>query len=122
MRQGSSVRHDDGGGSDGGLQAVAAGVRGRLLDEHIAYVVADQAFRTPFARSYRVLEELPHREKPLRAALRARGVGRLTIKKRGVSVVPEELRRRLDLSGEAEATIVLTRAAGKGVCLLVEPF
>lgn len=104
------------------VQAVAAGVGGRLLDEHIAYVVADDAFRTPFARSYRILEELPHREKQLRAALRDRGVGRLTIKKRGVTVVPEELRKRLDLTGDAEATIVLTRASGKGVCLLVEPF
>lgn len=104
------------------VQAVAAGVGGRLLDEHIAYVVADDAFRTPFARSYRILEELPHREKQLRAALRQRGVGRLTIKKRGVTVVPEELRKRLALTGDAEATIVLTRATGKGVCLLVEPF
>lgn len=104
------------------VQAVAAGVGGRLLDEHIAYVVADDAFHTPFARSYRILEELPHREKQLRAALRQRQVGRLTIKKRGVTVVPEELRKRLDLAGDAEATIVLTRAAGKGVCLLVEPF
>ncbi|MGY2873378.1 SAM-dependent methyltransferase [Marmoricola sp. URHA0025 HA25] len=104
------------------VEAVAAGVGGWLLDEHIAYVVADQSFRTPFARSYRVLEELPHREKALRAALRERGIGRLTIKKRGVTVVPEELRKRLALAGDAEATIVLTRAAGKGVCLLVEPF
>jgi SAM-dependent methyltransferase len=104
------------------VTAVAAGVGGGLLDEHIAYVVADDAFRTPFARSYRVLEQLPHREKQLRAALRERDIGRLAIKKRGVSVVPEELRKRLDLSGDAEGTIVLTRVAGKGVCLLVEPF
>ncbi len=104
------------------VEAVAAGVHGRLLDPHIAYVVADESFRTPFARSYRVVEELPHREKPLRAALRDRGIGRLTIKKRAVSVVPDELRKRLDLAGDAEGTIVLTRAAGRGVCLLVEPF
>jgi SAM-dependent methyltransferase len=104
------------------VQAVAAGVHGGLVDEHIAYVVGDAAYQTPFARSYRIVEELPHREKPLRAALRERGVGRLTIKKRGVTVVPDELRRRLDLSGDLEATIVLTRAAGRGVCLLVEPF
>jgi SAM-dependent methyltransferase len=104
------------------VQAVAAGVHGRLLDEHIAYVVADEPFHTPFARSYRIIEELPHREKPLRAALRERGIGRLTIKKRGVTVVPDELRKRLALTGDAEGTIVLTRAAGKGVCLLVEPF
>ena len=94
----------------------------RLHGEPVDYVVADEAFHTPFARSYRVIEELPHREKPLRAALRDRGIGRLTIKKRGVSVVPDELRKRLALRGDAEGTIVLTRAAGQGVCLLVEPF
>ena len=70
-----------------------------------------------------MLEELPYREKPLRAALRARGVGRLTIKKRGVDVVPEELRKRLSLQRRrSEATIVLTRVAGKGTALLVRPF
>lgn len=104
------------------VTAVSAGVAGGLLDEHIAYVTADTAFRTPFARSYRVLEELPYKEKQLRAALRTRGVGRLTIKKRGVEIVPEELRKRLALAGDSEATIVLTRIAGKGTCLLVEPF
>jgi hypothetical protein len=104
------------------VTAVAAGVEGGLVDEHIAYVTADAAFRTPFARSYRVLEELPYREKQLRGALRERGIGRLTIKKRGVAVVPEDLRKRLALSGDAEGTIVLTRVAGQGVCLLVEPF
>ncbi len=58
------------------VTAVAAGVGGGLVDEHIAYVTADDSFRTPFARGYRVLEELPYREKQLRAALRERGVGR----------------------------------------------
>jgi hypothetical protein len=104
------------------VTAVAAGVGGGLVDEHIAYVTADGAFRTPFARGYRVLEEVPYREKQLRAALRERGIGRLTIKKRGVDVVPEQLRKRLDLHGEQEATLVLTRVAGSGVALLVAPF
>jgi SAM-dependent methyltransferase len=101
--------------------AVAAGVGGGLVDEHIAYVTADEQQVTPLARCYEVLEELPYREKSLRAALRAREVGRLTIKKRGVQVVPEELRRRLSLRGEQEATLVLTRVAGKGTALLVRP-
>jgi SAM-dependent methyltransferase len=104
------------------VTAVAAGVNGGLIDEHIAYVTSDESFRTPFARGYRVVEELPYREKQLRAALRERGVGRLTIKKRGVDVVPEQLRKRLDLHGEQEATIVLTRVAGSGTALLVAPF
>lgn len=104
------------------VTAVAAGVRGGLIDEHIAYVTSDSSFRTPFARGYRVLEELPYREKPLKAALRERGIGRLTIKKRGVQVVPEELRTRLSLKGDHEATLVMTRVAGHGTALMVEPF
>jgi SAM-dependent methyltransferase len=104
------------------VTAVAAGVDGGLVDEHIAYVTADQAFTSPFARSYEVLEELPYQEKALRAALRERGIGRLTIKKRGVDVSPEQLRKRLTLSGDGQATLVLTRVAGKGTALLVRPF
>jgi SAM-dependent methyltransferase len=104
------------------VTAVAAGVQGGLVDEHIAYVTGDASYVTPFARGYRVLEELPYREKQLRAALRERGIGRLTIKKRGVDVTPEALRKRLALSGDQEATIVLTRVAGSGTCLLVQPF
>jgi hypothetical protein len=103
------------------VTAVAAGVGGGLLDEHIAYVVSDQAFRTPFARGYRIVEELPYREKQLKAALRERGVGTLTIKKRGVAVSPEGLRQRLGLRGDVTATLVLTRVAGHGTALLVEP-
>lgn len=104
------------------VTAVAAGVHGGLVDPRIAYITGDEAFRSPFARGYRVLEHLPYREKQLKAALRERGVGRITIKKRGVDVVPEQLRKRLDLSGDAEATIVLTRVAGEGTALLVAPF
>ncbi|GAB3771325.1 hypothetical protein FB382_000423 [Nocardioides ginsengisegetis] len=104
------------------VTAVAAGVQGGLVDAHIAYVTSDEAMRTPFARGYEVLEELPYREKALRAALRERNVGALTIKKRGVEVVPEQLRKRLDLSGDETATVVLTRVAGSGTALLVRPF
>ena len=104
------------------VTAVAAGVDGGLLDERIAYVTSDASYRTPFATSYQVLEELPYREKPLRAALRARGIGSLTIKKRGVDVVPDQLRKRLALRGEETATLVLTRVEGHGTALLVRPY
>ncbi len=104
------------------VTAVAAGVDGGLLDRKIAYVTGDGSFRTPFARGYRVLERLPYREKPLKAALRERGIGTLTIKKRGVSVVPDELRQRLALRGDRTATLVMTRVDGHGAALLVEPF
>ncbi len=71
------------------VTAVAAKLGGWLLDGHIAYVSADAPVRTPYARGFEVLEELPYQEKQLKAALRERGIGRLTIKKRGVDVVPE---------------------------------
>ena len=41
------------------VTAVAAGVGGHLIDEHIAYVTSDRPFRTPFARGYRVIAEVP---------------------------------------------------------------
>jgi SAM-dependent methyltransferase len=104
------------------VTAVAAGVKGGLVDDHIAYVTSDEAFRTPFARGFRVIETLPYREKALRAALRERNIGSLTIKKRGVGVVPDDLRKRLSLTGDEAGTIVLTRARGHGIALLVEPF
>jgi hypothetical protein len=104
------------------VTAVAAGVQGGLLDEHIAYVTSDSSFHTPFARSYRVVETLPYREKQLRLALKQRGIGTLTIKKRGVEVDPAALRKRLQLSGEDEATLVMTRIRGQGAAILVKPF
>lgn len=73
------------------------------------------------ATGYRVLDVMPFSLKKLKAYLRERGVGRLTIKKRGTAVVPEQLRKQLDLRGTAEATVVLTRVGGSQQVLVVEP-
>jgi THUMP domain-containing protein len=59
--------------------------------------------------------------KTLRTWLRDRGVGRLTIKKRGTAVEPEQLRRQLRLDGDDEATIVLTRVGGRQSVVAVRP-
>lgn len=103
------------------VMAAAAHIDGWLIDKHLAYVSANSYTPTPFARCYRVLAQLPYRTKPLRAALRERNVGALTIKKRGVEVTPEVLRKQLALNGDEAATIVMTRVDGAGTCLLVEP-
>lgn len=95
---------------------------GWMLSEGIAYVTADRAVDSPFARGFRVLERLPNDERQLRQALARREVGTLEIKKRGVDVDPASLRTRLKLRGEASATIVITREAGRRVTLLVERF
>ncbi|MCH1866266.1 class I SAM-dependent methyltransferase [Nocardioides sp. CFH 31398] len=115
------VEPDDAVVRAGLVTAVAARCDGWLVDPHLAYVSAHAPGPAALSRSYRVLEELPYREKQLRAALRFRRIGALTIKKRGVDVVPAQLRKRLDLSGDVTATLVLTRVAGAGTALLVEP-
>lgn len=99
---------------------LAADLGGRLVDPHIAYVTTDTEVTTPLAASFRVVRELPFREKPLKAALQDLDVGTLTIKKRGVDVVPEQLVKRLKLRGRVPATVVMTRVDGEGTALLVE--
>jgi hypothetical protein len=74
----------------------------------------------PWAHRYAVVEALPWNVKAVRAWLRQRGVGRLTIKKRGVGLDPEAVRRQLRPSGDEEATLVLTRVAGQAYALVVE--
>ncbi len=101
------------------VTAVAAQVGGALLDRRIAYLSCEERPSTPFATGYEVIETLPFAEKQLRAAVRERGIGRLTIKKRGVDIVPEQLRRRLAPRGDAEATLVITRVAGRATVLSV---
>ena len=103
------------------VTAVAAAVSGWLVDDHLAYVSSDALAVSRFARAYAVLEVLPFREKQLRAALRVRDIGSLTIKKRGVTVTPEALRERLGLTGSRPGTVILTRTPASAKALLVEP-
>jgi SAM-dependent methyltransferase len=103
------------------LDQVCDAVAGHLVDPAIAYVTAPRLVPTPLATAYRVVDRLPFGLKRLRAYLRQQEVGRVTIKKRGTAVEPDELRRRLDLRGQHEATLVLTRVGGEQVVLVVEP-
>lgn len=105
----------------GQVTEVARRVGGRLIDPSIAYVTSDEPVETPFATRYEVTDVLPFQLKRLRALLRERGVGTATIKKRGSAVEPEELRRRLKLSGGASCVVVLTRVAGSPTVLLARP-
>lgn len=103
------------------VEVVAARVGGWLLDRHLAYVSSDEQCGGPLWRGFEVVDVLPFREKSLRAALRARDIGPLTIKKRGVGVTPETLRNRLRLTGTETATIIVSRTPRGAVVLLVRP-
>ena len=108
---------------------VAAGLVRRLAAELAAqrvakgptYLVSPGPASSAFARSYAVEDVLPFQLKSLRAYLRQRGVGRLTIKKRGVAVEPDQLRRQLRPTGDAEATIAITRVGNQQTVLVLRP-
>ncbi|MFD9564744.1 methyltransferase domain-containing protein [Streptomyces sp. NPDC059994] len=94
---------------------------GRLIDETIAYVTSDEPYDSPFTTAYEITDELPFNMKKLKALLRERGVGILTVKKRGSAVEPEELRRKMKLQGRGSATVFLTRVAGAPTMLIGRP-
>ncbi|MFJ8588134.1 methyltransferase domain-containing protein [Streptomyces sp. NPDC093595] len=100
---------------------VAEGLGGALIDETIAYITADELRPTPYATAYEITDRLPFNVKKLKALLREREVGTLTVKKRGSAVEPEELRRKLKPKGPNAATVFLTRAAGAPTMLIGRP-
>jgi hypothetical protein len=103
--------------------AVVPLVDGRLVDPRIAYVTSDRRVETPFATAFAVDEVVPFSVKRLRAAVHARGVGSVTVKKRGSAVDPDDLRRqlRLDPHATGHLVVLLTRIAGKPVAVLARP-
>ncbi|MFJ5969779.1 methyltransferase domain-containing protein [Streptomyces sp. NPDC093060] len=100
---------------------MAEEVGGGLIDETIAYVTADELHPTPYASAYEITDLLPFNVKKLKALLREREVGTLTVKKRGSAVEPEELRRKVKPQGPGSATVFLTRVAGAPTMLIGAP-
>lgn len=122
-----------------GLVADLAGSLGAyLFDSHIAYMGSATPLDTPFARGYKILEVLPLNVKTLKSWVKANGISVLDIKKRGVTVTPEELRKQLlagvktagkkganggrdGNQGAKKATLILTRIGDDRVAAVVEP-
>ena len=73
----------------------AQSIGAQLLDEHLAYLRSAEPVEHPLVACYKVLEEIPLQEKQLKRWVREQGFTALTIKKRGVDIVPEQLRARL---------------------------
>ncbi|WP_420645529.1 THUMP-like domain-containing protein [Candidatus Leptofilum sp.] len=84
------------------VQALAHQLAANQIDDSIAYLTAETAVSTPFARCFAVEDWFPFQLKQLRHWLRARQVGSVTIKKRGSPLEPDKLQRQLRLSGSKE--------------------
>lgn len=117
---------------------------GRLLDEHIAYFATDHAGGafTPqqqdtavspvhpqpaeLAQGYRILEVMDFSAKRLKRWCADQGITSVEIKKRGVDVVPEQLRQQIlpkkKSRGQTKhATLVVTRLGNTRLAAVVQP-
>ena len=92
----------------------------RMLHPQIAYLTADSAKVTPFASCFRVAETLSLDEKAIKRELKARDIGTLEIKKRGVDIDPAQFRKKLALKGSRSATLILTRLGERRVAILAD--
>jgi hypothetical protein len=100
------------------VEHLAQTIKAAKIDVDIAYLTANRAIDSPFARFYPVEDVFPFQLKRLRSYLRQRNVGRLTIKKRGSPLDIEMLQRRLKLSGDQHRIIFLTKARGQPVVVM----
>ena len=100
------------------VRTLAVELGASQLDPDIAYLTGDTLKPTPFARVWAVEDWFPFGLKRLRAYLRERGVGLVTVKKRGSPLQPEALIRDLRLKGEAEKVIFLSHLRGRPIVII----
>jgi hypothetical protein len=91
-----------------------------LIAPEIAYLTSDEAVESPWLRGFKVLETMAFDRKKLKARLQELGIGVLEIKKRGSDIVPEVLRKELQLKGKRAATLIVTRVGDSHRALLCE--
>jgi predicted RNA methylase len=105
---------------------LAARLAGQLSDRYklpcvspsIPYLTGDQEVHDPAMSCFEILEEVPLDMKYIRQAVRSRGIGNLEVKKRGVRVDPEDLRRQIHPRGEASGTLIVLPVRKQPVALL----
>ncbi|MEN9608452.1 MAG: hypothetical protein RLZZ06_383 [Actinomycetota bacterium] len=102
------------------ISVLAEGLDLGIFSPEIAYLTGDKQIESPWLRGFRVLENLTFDRKKLKARLRELGIGVLEIKKRGSDVVPESLRKELQLKGERAATLIVTRVGDSHRALICE--
>lgn len=103
------------------VTTLAAHLHATQLDPTIAYLTSDDLIPTPFARAWPIEDWMPFNLKKLRAYLRERNIGRVTVKKRGSPLEPESLIRDLKLKRDEEKVLVLTKLQGEPVVLVCSP-
>lgn len=90
-----------------------------LLDAQIAYLTSDTWIDSPWVRVWQIDDWLPFNLKRLKQLLVQRGVGKVTVKKRGSPLTPEALQSKLKLpKADGHAFVTLTRLQGEHIALI----
>lgn len=100
--------------------AFAAEMQLWAIDADSVYLTSDRSTCHALAASFEVETVMPLDLRKLRQYLRARNIGNVEIKKRGIEHDPALVRKQLALRGEHSATVVLTRIAGRGVAIVAQ--
>ena len=102
------------------VQDVTAFYDGTMLDETIAYFTTGKKLESVWLKTWQIQDWMPFNLKKLRAYLRERNIGNVTVKKRGSPITPEELIRKLKLKGDGTCTLVLTQLRGEPIVMVCE--
>lgn len=105
---------------------LAAHLKGALAAEHdlsalgtgATYLTGPKAIDDAALDCFEVADVFPLRVTRLAQYLREHDIGELEVKKRGVDVEPEKLRRELKLRGERAATLLITPIDGRPTAIV----
>lgn len=101
------------------VQDLAQALDAHQLDPTIAYLTTDHAPASVWAAGWQIEAWMPFHVKKLRAYLRERDIGQVTVKKRGSPVTPEQLITQLKLKGgSGSRTLALTRYDGQAIVIV----
>jgi hypothetical protein len=98
--------------------ALAADYSLSALSSGATYLTGPRPVGNAALACFEVAEVMPLQTRKLAHYLRERAVGKLEIKKRGVDLTPEQLRRELKLRGDDAATLLICRVGGRPTAIV----
>lgn len=100
--------------------AVAAHHGLASISQGVAYLTGPRLVVEPLLASFEIIDSLPFDRRKLALYLRARNVGRIEIKHRGVTLDPHRLRAEMKIRGDSASTLIITKIRGRATVLVAQ--
>ncbi len=88
------------------------------ISPRIPYLTSDKLVSDPALACFEVEEVLPVDPKHMKSAIRKRRIGNLEVKKRGVRIDPEDVRKQINPRGDEAGTLIIVPVNKKVSALL----